>query len=283
MPLRRISLTGLTLAAISAGVVVAEPLSRLRGRTLTPNGDAVSGADVRIEARFGSAGGDFGGQRRFSAQSSAKGDWSLIAFKPGIWIVDASAPGRLPDAVALPFNLVTPAGQGFADAAPSWQVVLRLAPVPDDEIGRKRSEAAAAARAGEIARVTPMIVELGADTAAALLTALGRICLVGGDAAAARAFFHRAQDRDPASFGAALGMASAALLQRDFDAASRAFGASRDRTANADERAFLTAAIADVSRIHVTAPGSGLRSGLGGFVRPQSRAIDAGAAAIGAR
>ena len=68
---------------------------------------------MRVEAMFGFAGGDFLGQRTFAARTNAKGDWALLAFKSGIWVFDASAPGQLPDAVALPFNLVAPAGSGI--------------------------------------------------------------------------------------------------------------------------------------------------------------------------
>lgn len=127
--------------------------------------------------------------------------------------------------------------------------------VPESEVGRKLADAAEAARAGRTDRVTPLLLELGAETDADLLTTLGRICLLNHDAPAARAFFHRAQDRDPTSFGAALGMASTTLLQKDFDAAARAFGTARDLTTNKAEQLYLTAAIRDLSKIHVTAPG----------------------------
>ena len=44
------------------------------------------------------------------------------------------------------------------------------------------------------------------------------------DATVARPFFRRALERDPTSFRAALGMGSTALMQRDVDAAAKAFG-----------------------------------------------------------
>ena len=95
-----------------APALVAQPLDRLTGRVLTERGEPLKDVDVRIEALFGFAGGDFLGQRTFTTRTNAKGDWALLGLKAGIWMFDASAPGQLPDAVALPFNLVSPAGIG---------------------------------------------------------------------------------------------------------------------------------------------------------------------------
>ena len=122
--------------------------------------------------------------------------------------------------------------------------------------------AAAAALAGVVSaeplyRLRGKILTASGDAVAgAALRVEARFGFGGEAAEAARAFFHRAQDRDPKSFGAALGMASTALLQKDFDTAARAFGAARELTTNKAEQAYLTAAIRDLSKLHVTAPGS---------------------------
>src|SRR2546429_162476 len=68
-----------------------------------------------------------------------------------------------------------------------------------------------------------------ADADADYLAAAARVALVARDPALARALFQRALERDPASYRAALGIASVFLLQRDFDSASRAFDAARNR------------------------------------------------------
>ena len=99
-----------------------------------------------------------------------------------------------------------------------------------------------------------MLNELGIESDPEVLTALGHICLLMHDAGTARSFFHQAQNRDPKSFGAALGMASTALLQHDWDLAARTFGAARDLTGNKAEQAYITAAIRDLSKVHVTSP-----------------------------
>ena len=148
------------LPALSAPALHAEPLSRLRGRVIATNGDAIAAADLRVEARFGFGGGSFTGQRRYATKTNANGEWSIIGFTAGIWVFDASAPGHLPHVVALPFNLVTPAGQGL-DTVPTWQPVLRLAAAPTGDIGHQLADAETAARLGESQRVTPVLEPTG--------------------------------------------------------------------------------------------------------------------------
>src|SRR5207244_436751 len=135
----------LLLPALPA--LCAQPLDRLSGKVVSDRGEVFKGADVRVEALFGFAGGEYLGQRTFSAHSDAKGGWALLGFKSGIWVFDASAIGHLPDVVALPFNLVTPAGTGLSGVAPVWHPVLKPTPIPEGEIGQRLAEAADAARA----------------------------------------------------------------------------------------------------------------------------------------
>jgi hypothetical protein len=240
-------------ALLSIGVLSAEPLLRLRGRVIAKSGDAVPGADVRVEARFGFGGAEFTGQRTYSTKANAKGEWSIIGFTAGAWIFDASEPGYLPHVVALPFNLITPAGQGI-DAMPLWQPVLRLTPMPAGDAGHKLKDAEAAARLGQMDRVTPILKELGIEADPDILSALGHVCLIAHDLGTARSFFHQAIDRDPKSFVGMLGMASTALLSQDWDLAGRTFATARALTSNKAEQAYITAAIRDLSKVHVTSP-----------------------------
>jgi hypothetical protein len=230
--------------------LAAQPLDRLSGKVLTEEGQPLAGVDVRVEALFGFAGGDFLGQRAFTARTSTKGDWALLAFKSGIWIFDVWVPGQLPDAVALPFNLVVPAGNGIAGVVTVWHPILRAAPVPPGEAGKILVEAAEAARAGRPEQVAPLLTRLADSTDASVLAAAGRICLLMRDATVARPFFRRARERDPSSFRAALGMGSTALMQRDVDAAGRAFSDARALTKDKDERGDLAAAVAELNKAH---------------------------------
>jgi len=235
---------------LAAAALAAQPLDRLTGKVLTPNGEPIRDAEVRVEAIFGFAGSDFLGQKTFSAKTNAKGEWALLAFKSGIWMFDASLPGHVPDVVALPFNLVAPAGSGADRMAPVWQPVLRPTPLPEGEIGQLLAEAAEAARAGRSDRVVTLLKRVSDSTDAGVLDAAGRIGLLMRDAPVARPFFRRALERDPHSFRAALGMGSSALMQRDVDAAARAFGEARDRTTDKGERSYLSAAINELNKAH---------------------------------
>ena len=71
-------------------------------------------------------------------------------------------PDHLPDAIALPFNLVAPPGSGIAGMGPSWHPILRPTPMPAE---RDRS-AARATRSNAVR----------ADTAGARDAAAGAVC-----------------------------------------------------------------------------------------------------------
>jgi hypothetical protein len=244
------------LVIVAAVTLAAQPLDRLSGRVVTARGTAATTADVRVEAVFGFAGGDFLGQRTFAARANEHGEWALLAFKAGIWVFDASAPGLLPDAIALPFNLVAPASKGIDRLVPGWHPVLRLEPPPAGEMGRMLADAAAAALAQRPERAVELLALLQDTRDADVLTAAGAICLLMRDATVARPFFRRALERDPKSFRAALGMGSTALMQRNVDVAAKAFGVARDLTQDKDERGYLSAAISEMNKAHFVMKGT---------------------------
>lgn len=245
---RRASVGKPDLPALPA--LLAQPLDRLSGKVVSDRGEVIKDADVRVEALFGFAGGSYLGQRIFAVKSDVKGNWALLGFKSGIWVFDASSPGQIPDAVALPFNLVTPAGTGLSGMGPAWHPVLKPTAVPDGDIGQMLIEAANAARAGRPERVVPILSRLSDSNDVNVLTAAGRICLLMRDATVARPLFRRAYERDPSSFRAVLGMGSTALMQRDVDAAAKAFGEARNLTKDKDERGYLSAAVSELNKAH---------------------------------
>jgi hypothetical protein len=240
---------------VAAATLAAQPLDRLSGRVVITRATSATAADVRVEAMFGFAGGDFLGQRTFSARASENGEWALLAFKAGIWVFDASAPGLLPDAIALPFNLVAPPSKGIDRLVPSWHPVLRLEPPPAGEMGRMLIDAAAAALAQRPEQAVELLALLQDTRDADVLTAAGAICLLMRDATVARPFFRRALERDPKSFRAALGMGSTALMQRNVDLAAKAFGVARNLTQDKDERGYLSAAINEMNKAHFVMKG----------------------------
>ena len=86
---------------VAAVPLAAQPLDRLSGRVVTTRGTAATAAEVRIEAVFGFAGGNFPGQRTFSARANENGEWALLAFKAGIWW-RATSPGTRTNAAFCP-------------------------------------------------------------------------------------------------------------------------------------------------------------------------------------
>ena len=222
---------------------------RLKGRVTNERGQPISNADVRLEAFFGYAAGTFSGPRLLSAQTNAKGEWNVGAMQPGIWLVEVFAPNSMPESVALPIRILTTVSMGTSGMALTWDLVLKPLEAPDDVSGRLLSETLEAARAGKADVVRTALSQIPADPASDFLAGAGRVALVARDLALAQTLFKRALERDPASYRAALGIATGFLLQRDFDSASRAFDASRSRTHDRDEQKFLSSAIGDLATI----------------------------------
>ena len=239
------------IVTLAAAATEAQPLGRLTGRVWSDAGAGVDAANVRIEALYGFLGGEYAGQKTFDLRTNGKGEWALIGFKAGIWVFEASAPGRLPDVIALPFNVSVAPASGVGGDLPSWHPILRLAPVPATPTGELLQRAAEAALAGKAQSVAAELVRIADSNDEQTLTAAGRICLVLRDPSTARPFFRRALERNPQSFGAAMGLATTAVMQKDFDTAGKAYGDARDRTTDKGERSYLTAAIGDVNKVHV--------------------------------
>src|SRR4029079_10640362 len=233
------------------GLHAQQPVSRLRGRVVSDRGERIQDADVRAEAIYGAAAGTFAGQRTFSAHTNAKGEWSILGIAPGIWLFTVYAEGYLPEIAALPNRLLTASGPNAAGQMFLWDLILKPLAAIQDAHHTPLIEAAAAARDGHDADAEALLVKVPDDADADYLAAGGRIAVLAHRPDVARALFTRALERDPASYRAALGIASVFLLQRDFDSASRALDAARTRTRDKDEQKFLSYAIKDLATIQV--------------------------------
>jgi hypothetical protein len=244
-----------TLAAIGmltiVGAATAQPLNRLKGSVVGEHGEPIE-ADVRIEAVSGPRGEGYVGQRTYTVRSNAKGDWTLIGFKAGAWMFAAAPPDQLLDVVVLPINVMVPAGSGMAGITPFWQPVLKPASIPPGDVGEWLAQGTAAALGGDSARVSQTLGVVPADADESALAAAGRVCLWVHELGLARTLFTRALARDSSSFRATLGLGSTALMISDFNAAGKAFKAARELTHDKDERTYLTAAIADLSRMDIS-------------------------------
>jgi hypothetical protein len=224
---------------------------RVKGRVVTERGDPIDKAAVRLEAFFGYAAGTFAGPRKLDAESDRKGQWSVGALQPGIWLFEASAPGYLPETVVLPIRILTTVSMGTSGMALTWDLVLKPIQPPADVKGELLTQAAAAARDGKADDARAALRMMPEDPDADYLAGAARVAMVARDMPLARSLFLRAIERDPSSYRASLGIASIFLLERDFDSASRAFDAARTRTRDKDEQKFLSAAIGDLATIKV--------------------------------
>ena len=240
----------IALAPIPGGA--QQPISRLKGRVLNDRGERIKDAEIRAEAIFGSGAGTFAGQREFSARTNARGEWNILGIAPGVWLFDAVAANYLPETVALPIRLLTASSPNAGGQLIVWELILKPMPVPaENRHGQVLTEAAAAARGGRGEEAASKLSQVPSDADAEYLAAAGRVALLARQFDAARSFFTRALEIDPSSYRAALGVASMFLLRRDFDSASRAFDAARNRTHDKDEQKFLSAAIGDLATIKV--------------------------------
>ena len=224
---------------------------RIKGHVKTERGEPVADAEVRVEAFYGYAAGTFAGQRTFAERTNAKGDWSVAGLQPGVWMFTVLAPGFLPETVVLPPRLITTVSQGLSGMALIWDLVLKPQRTFDSPRAGVLTAAAAAAAAGKHDDARSALSSVPFDADGDYLAAAGRIALLAHDAALASTLFRRAIEIDPSSYRATLGIASAFLVQRDFDGASKAFDAARTRTRDKDEQKFISAAIGELSAIMV--------------------------------
>ncbi len=207
---------------------------RLLGRVVTERGEPVPNAEVHVEAFYGKAAGAVTGQRTFTATTDKKGAWNVMGVRPGVWLFEAIAPGYYPESVALPIQILASSSSGQSGMALTWQLVLKPVSMADETRAKLL--------------MTGAVPE---DASAEDIAGAGRLALLARDTGAARALFQKALERDPASYRAALGIATTFMLARDFDSASKVFDAARNRTHDKDEIKFITVALSDLATIMV--------------------------------
>jgi hypothetical protein len=238
------------LSACAAASASAQHASfRIKGRVKTDSGEPVAAATVRVEAFYGYAAGTFAGQRLFTTETNARGDWSIGGLQPGVWLFEVDAKDYLPETVVLPPRLLTTVSQGTSGMSMTWDLILKPMKIPEGERGLVLAAAARAAHGGKKDDARSALQTVPEDADADYLAAAGRIAMVASDPALATMLFTKALNVDPSSYRAALGVASTFLLQRDFDSASRAFDAARNRTHDKDEQRFISAAIGELAAI----------------------------------
>lgn len=233
-------------------LVSAQNNYRLLGRVVADKGEPLANAAVHVEAFFGKAAGAVSGQRTYTATTDKKGAWNVMGIRPGVWLFEVTAPGYMPESVALPIQILASSSSGQSGMALTWQLVLKPVPMPQNERGQLLLNAMDAAHGdGADTRVRSILERLPDDVDSEYLAGAGRVALMARDMALARALFQRSLEKDPSSYRAALGIATTFLLARDFDSASKVFDAARNRTHDKDEVKFITVALGDLATIVV--------------------------------
>ncbi len=246
------SITLVLLSLLLAYPAHAQPgISRLRGRVVTDRGEPLKDAEVRAEAFFGAAAGTFAGQRTFSTRTNAKGEWNILGITSGIWLFEVLTPGYAPEIAALPIRLLTASNPNAGGQVLLFELVLKPEQLRSDERGQILAQGLEAALAGKGDAVRTQFGTVPVEADADFLAAAARVSVVARQMDLAGGLFRRAIETDPSSYRAALGIASVFLLNRDFDNASRAFDAARNRTHEKDEQKFISAAIGDLATIRV--------------------------------
>jgi hypothetical protein len=230
---------GCCIALIAATTASAQHAAfRVKGYVKNDRGEPVPNADVHIEAFYGYFAGAFGG-------------WNVGGLQPGVWLFEVFAPDYVPETVMLPIRILTTVSMGTSGMSLTWNVVLKPVRAGDDDNARFLIESAQAARDGHADGVRSSLQQLPNDADADYLAGAGRVAIIARDFSLARTLFARAIERDRMSYRATLGLASTFLYERDFDSASRAFDAARNRTKDKEEQRFISAAIGDLATIKV--------------------------------
>jgi hypothetical protein len=244
----------LVLALWATGPHAQPNTFRLRGIALSERGDPVPEASIRLAAFAGLRGAQFVGQREWDTRSDARGRWMVLGVVRGAWLLQASAPGFFPHAMALPIEMMESSGQPTLRWEPPLVLQPASAVVPEDTSETEswaRLLSEAATRSGDrpeqtAARLSEIATH---DLGAGPLCAAGDIALIIWNPSVAEELFGRALQKAPDSFRPYLGLASAALMQGDIDLAAKSYAAARDRTRVTPLKQTLSAALADLNKI----------------------------------
>ena len=243
-----------TCAIVMVGFVLTLPAGaaaqmtyRLRGVVKDDSGTAVAGVKVRAEALTGFRGEQFVGQKEFETTTNAKGEWTILGLTSGIWAFEATAPELIPQVVLLPINFTNRKPQSGAGGAFPWELPLSvrrikhagLVTATNAAVGRRADEAVNA------------IGALLTETDAEVLCAAGELALLVRQNGLGRAIFEQVLKQQPKHTCATVGLASAALMQNDFDTAAKMLWAAIE-LAPREQRPAFGAAVKDLQQIAST-------------------------------
>ena len=222
----------------------AQMTYRLKGTVKDNDGKPVSGARVRAEALIGFRGEQFVGQKEFDTKTNARGEWSILGLTSGIWAFEATADDVVPQVVLLPINFTSRKPQGITGNSFSWDLPLTVRRTTHEGL----NAAAAAATEGRVADAVTTVGIIASEPDADLLCSAGEVALLVRQHGLAGAIFEQILKQDAKHGCAMRGRGSAALMQNDFDTASKMLWGAIDLVPR-ELRAALGAAVKDLQGI----------------------------------
>ncbi len=240
------------IATVDGQVALA---ARITGKVLNGAGAPIARARVQTDATLGPQARPFSGPRNFSGTTNENGEWAILGVTRGVWIFEASAAGHVPQAVAVPVNMM----HAQANPPVTWRLPLRLASLDElragggarlaDELAALVGEATMPPRE-QLARVVDRARGMGLEGLS--LCAAGGMALVVRELGMARAFFERAEKSGVTDACAPLGLASVAMLALNPDDAVAAYDRTRSATTDKSLQQVMSAAIADLQKLGPT-------------------------------
>jgi hypothetical protein len=232
-------------------IVLAMPVAsaaqmtyRVKGTVKDNDGTPVAGARVRAEAHIGFRGEQFVGQKEFATKTNDKGEWNILGLTSGIWAFEATGGNLVPQVVLLPINFTSRKPQGVTGNSFNWDLPLTVRRTTHAGL----NAAAAAATEGRVADAVSSVGIIASETDTDLLCSAGEVALLVRQHGLAGAIFEQILKQNAKHGCAMRGRGSAALMQNDFDTASKMLWAAIDAVPR-EQRAALGAAVKDLQGI----------------------------------
>jgi hypothetical protein len=226
--------------------VHAQMAHRLKGSIRTDAGAPIVGATIRADVLSGFRGEPFAGQKEYSITSVDKGEWNMPGIEAGLWLFSTTAPDMLPAVVVLPVKFAQRQQVSAIGNSLTWQLPLWASPLSEHPMLKVAAELLAAGKKEEATQA--LTVALGPEVPVGTRVAAGELALLVQQASLAKTIFAMVLQADPKHPRALVGSASASLLGRDWDTASKALWAARD-LAPKEQRQALASAINDLQGI----------------------------------
>lgn len=216
---------GLVVAGSSGRGVDAQSTLRIRGTSSQAGGAGVA-ATVEAEAVHGFRGGQFVGQKSFSVRSSADGKWTILGITAGAWVFAAHTPSHFPQVVAFPVQFAQQNRVSAVGGQTPWEVPFDLVPRQSHpELLAVTNDVLAGTRVPLAERLASMLETASPDA----LVVAGEVALYARDTGVARALFQKALGDAPGLARAHLGLATAALIEGQWDGANKALWTAREK------------------------------------------------------